>query len=646
MTRSMNAKPNKHAFLLCVLLFLAPGGIALVFFPQAHARRALLLLTGALVLGALLALLLPRALSRRSCRRAAGLLTAVWLGTMLLSSGVYALGAAGSWAAAPESGADRSALFGGRTVLVLAPHPDDEINLAGGVIEEYTAAGSRVILAFANNGDVFFPAEVRFREALDAAAALSVGAEDVIFLGYGGGTAAGHARLFEAETPTVSYSGESAVYGAAGIAPWREGRPFTREAFLAELKDLLSSIRPDVIVCCDNDPDVEHRTLSILFERAMGQLLREDPAWRPTVLRAFAYSTGWLAPDDFRCGQLASVDGEAGTAESSSRHTWARRLRLPVSESAVSLLSPELTSVGKALRCHASQDAALRAGRLVNADKVFFPRRTDSLLYGAEVRTSSGNGAYLHDFVLADTEDLGSLGPVLAGNVWSPDTADGAKTAVFTFPEPVEIAALTLWDSPDPAANVLAGRIGFDGGEGLDFGPLDPSGDAVELVLEQPVRTRTLTLTLLSGEGEGYGLAELEAFAAAEPPALPFWKFTDADGTYLYDVLLPAEGSPVFSWTAHDMDPGEVVLSADDPACAVVREGDAFTVSCPAGKSCVVTARDRAGNVLDAVRFSNPRPLVRRWIEHFDFFAAHRAARVWDHLRAMGHAVRMHIIGG
>ncbi len=88
MTRSMNAKPNKHAFLLCVLLFLAPGGIALVFFPQAHARRALLLLAGALVLGALLALLLPRALSRRSCRRAAGLLTAVWLGTMLFSSGV------------------------------------------------------------------------------------------------------------------------------------------------------------------------------------------------------------------------------------------------------------------------------------------------------------------------------------------------------------------------------------------------------------------------------------------------------------------------------------------------------------------------------------------------------------------------------
>ena len=314
--------------------------------------------------------------------------------------------------------------------------------------------------------------------------------------------------------------------------------------------------------------------------------------------------------------------------------------------SAVSLLSPELTSVGEALRCHASQDAALRAGRLVNADKVFFPRRTDSLLYGAEVRVSSGNGEFLRDFVLADTEDLGALGPVLAGNVWSPGADDGEKTAVFTFPEPVEIAALALWDSPDPAANVLAGRIVFDGGESLDFGPLDPSGDAAELLLDQPVRTRTLTLTLLSGEGASYGLAELEAFASPEPPALPFWKFTDADGNYLYDVLLPAEGSPVFSWKAHDMDPGGVVLSADDPACAVVREGDSFTVSCPAGKSCVVTARDRAGNVLDSARFSNPRPVVRWWIEHFDFFAAHRTGRVWDRLRALYHTGRMHVIGG
>ncbi len=87
-------------------------------------------------------------------------------------------------------------------MLVLAPHPDDEINLAGGVMEEYLAAGSRVILAFANNGDVFFPAEVRFREALSAAASLGIPAGDVLFLGYGGGTAAGHARLFEAGTPT------------------------------------------------------------------------------------------------------------------------------------------------------------------------------------------------------------------------------------------------------------------------------------------------------------------------------------------------------------------------------------------------------------------------------------------------------------
>ncbi len=636
-------KPNK-APLARLALLLAPLGIVLVFFPREHARQALPLLAAALAAGVLLAVFLPRLVSRRVCRWAAGLLTAAWLGTMLVSSAVYAAGAHSAWATAGESAADRSVLFGGKTVLVLAPHPDDEINLAGGVMEEYLAAGSRVVIAFSSNGDVYDPAAVRYREALAAAASLGIPAEDVVFLGFGSGTQPGHGLLFHAEEPTVSLAGDSVTRGAWGIPPWKEGVPLTREGFIADLQDLTRTLRPDVILCCGSDRELEHRTLSILFEHALGRLLREDSSYRPTVLRGFAYATGWLAPDDFRSGAPGPTETEEAPAADFPPHAWAARLRLPVAGSAVSLLSPEMTGVGAALRAHASQDAIRRAGRLVNTDKVFFLRRTDSLLYDADLAVSSGDGECLRDFVLSDTDDLGALSPVLDGNVWAPEDAE--RTAVFTFPEEVTVAAVALWDSPDPTANVLACRLELDGGVSLALPAPDPLGEESVTVLDAPVRTRTLTLTLLAGEGDRSGLAELAVYADPEAEPLPFWKFTDRAGGYLYDVLLPPSGEGTFTWTAHDMRPAAVTLACDSAACTVTREGDAFTVSCPAGSSCVVTARDQNGTALDSARFVTPRPPVRWAVEHFDFFSAHRARRAADYVRELGHKVRAGLMDG
>ena len=645
MSSAPSAKPDKGSFLLRLGLLLGPAGIALVFFPREHAREELPLLAAAAGLGVLLAVFLPRFVSRRGYRWAAGALTAAWLGTMLVSSAVYAAGVRSPWATAPESAGDRSALFGDKTVLVLAPHPDDEINLAGGVTEEYLAAGSRVVIAFSSNGDVFFPADVRYREALSAAASLGIPAEDVVFLGFGSGTYPGHPLLFDAASPTVSLAGDSVTRGAGGIAPWREDTPLTREGFISDLHDLLETLRPDVILCCDNDAELEHRTLSILFEHALGRLLREDGAYRPTVLRGFAYPTGWLAPEDFRSGEIGATEGSSAVEGCSLRHRWEDRLRLPVAGSAVSLLSPEMTSVGAALRCHASQDAVRRAGRLVNADKVFFPRRTDSLLYAAALEVSSGEGERLRDFVVSDTRELAAMSNVLDANVWAPDPEDGEKTAVFTFPEPVSVAALALWDSPDPAANVLSCQAEFDGGVSLLLPAPDPLGGVSVTALDAPVVTRTLRLTILSGEGEGFGLAELEAFSSPAAP-LPFWKFTDREGTYIYDVLLPPSGTESFSWTAYDMDPGAVTLEWDNAACFVTREGDGFTVSCPAGTACTVTARGEDGRALDSARFYNPRPPVRWGMERFDFFTAHRVAWVRDYLRELGHKIRSSFMGG
>ncbi|MBQ7896263.1 MAG: PIG-L family deacetylase, partial [Oscillospiraceae bacterium] len=47
----------------------------------------------------------------------------------------------------------KTALYADKNVLVLVPHQDDELIVAGGIIDEYVKYGSKVSLVFSTNGD-------------------------------------------------------------------------------------------------------------------------------------------------------------------------------------------------------------------------------------------------------------------------------------------------------------------------------------------------------------------------------------------------------------------------------------------------------------------------------------------------------------
>lgn len=68
-----------------------------------------------------------------------------------------------------------------RTMLILIPHEDDEINLAGSVIYQARKSGIRVICVFLTNGDWKYPGLVRIKEAIKALAILGVKEEDILF---------------------------------------------------------------------------------------------------------------------------------------------------------------------------------------------------------------------------------------------------------------------------------------------------------------------------------------------------------------------------------------------------------------------------------------------------------------------------------
>lgn len=194
-------------------------------------------------------------------------------------------------------------------ILVLVPHPDDEVLGAGGVLREAARRGLPVRVVFLTNGDsnewsflayrkrpVLMPAgalamgAVRHQEALAAAAALGVFARDLTFLGYPDyGTLdiwRSHWALSPPDRGRLTRA-RAVPYPTA----FRPGAPFKGEEILADLEAILRDFKPTRIFVshpADHHPD--HAALYLFTRVALWDLQGEVAA---TVHPFLVHYPGW-----------------------------------------------------------------------------------------------------------------------------------------------------------------------------------------------------------------------------------------------------------------------------------------------------------------------------------------------------------------
>lgn len=500
-------------------------------------------------------------------------------------------------------------LYGNKNVMLLVPHQDDDINVLGGVLEEYVKYGSDVRVVFSTNGDYAGLAEVRFREALNALGNIGIPEDHVIFLGYGDQWDPAGPHLYNAPSGEVlrSHLGRTETYGTQAHGVYREGRPYTIDNFLQDIQDVILEYRPDTIYCVDYDYNIDHRALSHSFEKAMGRILKEEPDYQPLVLKGYAYNTAWEAENDFYEENLRSTRDAYSLQYNPlpEVYHWEDRVRLPVHGEG---LSRSLFSAGmyKTLNLYESQGAGIHGLRIFNADKVFWQRRTDSLCTAAEIRVSSGDASLLNDFMLLESKDL--LKAEYHDGVWVPE---GEGAAEVTFDAPAAVSSVVLYDHPHVSKNVLNARIDFDNGVSVQTGPLDPDGAATVI----PVETEgvsSFTVTLLEVQGEA-GLTEIEAFAQAEPWQPEFVKIMDEDGNFVYDYWIDPSGEQTFRlYDPSGMAEDFKAFCLNQHCSAEVQNG-IIVVNCPVGELCVVYVADETGARLDTVTIRNPGAAERAW---------------------------------
>ncbi len=433
-------------------------------------------------------------------------------------------------------------------MLVLVPHEDDDVNMAGATIQHFVDAGSEVYVAFVTNGDSVGLSSERLYEAVACMDELGVPRENVYFLGYGDDWQGTHLYNRAPDEAALSLIGRDRTYGTAGLRDFAteqtgEAHLYTRANCLSDIRTLVDLLFPDVIFCIDYDPHADHRMTSLLFEEAMGQLLNENPAYRPQVFKGLTYLTGWVGPRDFYTRpmvQTVSPD-EPTWPLGTPAYRWSERVRFPVPAGYASY-TLRANRVYALHSLYPSQSATLFTASVANSDQVFFERATDSLLYGERIEAASGDASVLTDFKLFDTTDVRETR--FDAGVWTP--TEGQRTVRCTFSSPQSLNTLTLWDNPDPAQNVLAATLTLSDGTVVEIPALDPLGASNTISFEQRDGIEWAELTLRQVEGDAAGLTEWE-LALREARDTAFVKLTDAQGEFLYEAPAAAGESIVLS---------------------------------------------------------------------------------------------------
>lgn len=189
-----------------------------------------------------------------------------------------------------------------QSVMIFAPHPDDESLAAGGVIQEALRQGARVRVVIVTSGDGqrFAPAALEKRaragphdyirlgqrrqaESLAALHLLGLSDEHISFLGY---PDRGLAPMWLADWNTQCPF--TAPYTRATAAPYDDlfdpHVEYCGSALLRDLALLLEENRPDLILLphpADQHPD--HRALSAFVRLAVALEEQNHPDYRPRL---------------------------------------------------------------------------------------------------------------------------------------------------------------------------------------------------------------------------------------------------------------------------------------------------------------------------------------------------------------------------
>jgi LmbE family N-acetylglucosaminyl deacetylase len=201
-------------------------------------------------------------------------------------------------------------------LLILVPHPDDDILSTSGMIQQALAKGLPVKVVFFTNGDynetsfalyrkeitldqtdTLRLGETRREEALAAQGILGVTPEQITFLGYpdGGGLEIFEKHWGDSQPYRSLLSGQNSVIYTFTQSP---NSPFKGESIVADIKQILQDFKPTKIFTSHpGDVHPDHQTLPLYLQVALWDMGGEI---QPEVYHFITHYGRWPQPRGYQ----------------------------------------------------------------------------------------------------------------------------------------------------------------------------------------------------------------------------------------------------------------------------------------------------------------------------------------------------------
>lgn len=346
-----------------------------------------------------------------------------------------------------------------KRALIIAPHPDDEINLAGQLNIKMNKLGIEMYVVYTTNGDAEPKiGNKRIVEAISANGVLGIQEDHVIFLGYPNEWQ-GEIHIYNAFNDEVLTSrlGKKETNSIAShpefcFTQFGVHHKFTRENFKSDLKSVIKCLKADLLIAPEFDSHPDHRAASLMFDEVLGEILKENIDYRPIVFKKYIHEGVWYGPKDYYQMLPTVTEGQREYAGGmhdldSPCFSWDERIVIPSDEETLTPLLKD-NIVYKAAKKHKVTIAWYEMQRVLNSDIVYWPRRTDNLALTAEIRASSGDVSKLNDFKLYDSNnviDEISYFDNSGENCWIPDKNDFERKIDFCFNNESKIERIIIY---------------------------------------------------------------------------------------------------------------------------------------------------------------------------------------------------------
>ena len=455
-----------------------------------------------------------------------------------------------------------------KTIMVFAPHQDDEALMANPIMYSHAKQGDDVyvVMAFGSDHAKLTKPELetdfygidRLQESKRNLEKLGIGADHLIYLGYQKldyatteykGTdkpfkLGVYGELLHLDgTPYYTYSHENDGFPSYHFYKHKEECKASEANMISDIAEVIMDYKPDELYVINYDAHIEHMWLGSMVDQAFG-VVKQTAGFEnycPRYYQGMGYQSNGAAPMDMLTTPSPN-DGERLFLESTipfiprnPTFSWEDRVRFSVEDEMAipdfdSNVSAQAFWYGFGRRVYGPGTTIL-LGR-VNSDQIFWERDTRNLAYQASVNVTSNDedSEKINDFStlrmpLATIIEL-NLSQSLSFSTslnfseykWSPEGSDESRTVTLTFDKPKDISSVKLYDDYKEENQITAGVLTFSDGTTTTkevVGPLNNNGSATTVTFEKKTGITSVSFQITGFEGTP-GLTEFEVYAPTE----------------------------------------------------------------------------------------------------------------------------------